>query len=94
MENLNLKYEILNYYFRSIKDFIKTTIIQGTWKILITKTFPKCFPWYQCYYIILPLSSLLIRKTLYEGAWSPYSLIMDCYIFLATPLKVHYVMII
>jgi hypothetical protein len=33
-------------------------------------------------------------KTLYEGAWSPYSLIMYCYRFLSTPLKVHYIMAI
>jgi hypothetical protein len=29
-----------------------------------------------------------------EGAWCPYSLIMDYYRFLGTPLKVHYVMVI
>jgi len=34
------------------------------------------------------------QKTLYEGAWSPYSLIMDYYRFLGIPLKVHYVMVI
>jgi len=63
MENLNLKDELLNYYFCSIKDLIKKkTIIQGTWKILVTKTLSKCPPWYQCYYIILPLSPLLIKK--------------------------------
>jgi hypothetical protein len=37
---------------------------------------------------------LYIYIYIYEGAWSPYSLIMDCYKFLGTPLKVHYVMVI
>ncbi len=31
---------------------------------------------------------------MYERAWNPYSLIMDCYRLLSTPLKVHYVMVI
>jgi hypothetical protein len=62
---------------------------------LIIKIFSKSFPWYQCYHIILLLNHLLIKKTLYEGAsWSPYSLIMDYYMFLGTPLKVHYIMVI
>jgi hypothetical protein len=30
MENLNLKDDLLNYYFHSIKDLIKKIIIQGT----------------------------------------------------------------
>jgi hypothetical protein len=30
MENLNLKDEFLNYYFYSVKDLIKKTIIQST----------------------------------------------------------------
>jgi hypothetical protein len=42
----------------------------------------------------ITIESLTHYKALYEGAWSPYSLIMDCYIFLGTPLKVHYVMTI
>jgi hypothetical protein len=33
-------------------------------------------------------------KKLYEGAWTPYPLIIDCYKFLGTPLKVHRIMII
>ncbi len=33
-------------------------------------------------------------KALSKGAWSPYSLIMHCYKFLGTLLKVHYVMAI
>jgi hypothetical protein len=34
------------------------------------------------------------KKTLYESAWSPYSLIMDCFKFLSISEKVHYVMTI
>jgi hypothetical protein len=40
------------------------------------------------------IESFIHYKPLYEGAWSPYSLIMDCYKFLETPLKVHYVLVI
>jgi len=42
----------------------------------------------------ITIKSFIRLKLLYEGAWSPYSLIMDCYMFLGTPLKVHYVMVI
>jgi hypothetical protein len=59
---LKFEDELLNYYFHSVKNLIKKTIIQGTWKILVTKTLPKCPPWYQCYCIVLPLSPLLIKK--------------------------------
>jgi hypothetical protein len=41
----------------------------------------------------ITIESFTHLKTLYEGAWSPYSLIMN-YKFLGIPLKVHYVMII
>ncbi len=42
----------------------------------------------------ITIESFTHLKTLYEGEWSPYSLIMDCYKFLGTHLKVHYVMVI
>jgi hypothetical protein len=40
------------------------------------------------------IESFTHKKTLYECAWSPYLLIMECYKFLGTPLKAHYVMAI
>jgi hypothetical protein len=40
------------------------------------------------------MSPLLIKIYIYESAWNPYSLIMDCYRFLGTFLKVHYIMAI
>jgi hypothetical protein len=42
----------------------------------------------------ITIESFIHEKTLYKSAWSSYSLIMDRYRFLATPLKVHYVMAI
>jgi len=94
MENINLKNELLNYYFHSIKDSIKKTIIQATWKILVTKTLPKMSSLVSLLLHHITIESFTHYNTLYEGAWSPYSLIMDCYIFLGTLLKVNYVMTI
>ncbi len=62
MENLNLKAEILKYYFPSIKNLTKKTIIQGTLKKIIIKILPKTLPSYQCYHTILPLGPLLIKE--------------------------------
>jgi hypothetical protein len=42
----------------------------------------------------ITIESFYSLKKLYESAWSPYSLIMECYKFLGIPLKVRSVMII
>ncbi len=94
MENLNLKVDFLNYIFRQINNLIRKNLNSKYIKKLGHQNPSQNPPWYQCYHIILPLSPLFTKKTLYEGAWSPYSLIMDYYKFLGTPLKVHYVMAI
>jgi hypothetical protein len=59
-------------------------------KNLIIKIFSKSPLWYQCYHIILPLSRLFI-KNIYIKV---HGVIMYCYRFLGTLLKVHYVMVI
>jgi len=42
----------------------------------------------------ITIEPFIHKKKIYEGAWNPYSLIMDRYRFLNILLKVKYVMII
>jgi hypothetical protein len=62
MENLNLKYEFLNYNFHSIKDLIRKNHNSKYIKKFGHQNPSKFFFWYQCYYIILPLNPLLIKN--------------------------------
>jgi hypothetical protein len=94
MENFNLKDELLNYYFHSIND-----LIRKNHNSRYIENFGHQNPSKKSSLVSMLLHHITIEyiinlKKLYEGAWNPNSLIMDYYMFLVIPLKVHYVMTI
>jgi type IV secretory pathway VirB3-like protein len=93
IENLNLKYELLNYYFHLVKDLIRKNHNSRYIEILVTKTFSKNPPSYQCYYMISPLIPLLIKKH-YMKVHGVHIHQLWIVKFLGTFLKAHYVMTI
>jgi len=93
MDNLNLEDELLNYYFHSVNDLIRKNHNSRYIKKIGHQNPSKKSSLVSMLLHHITIESFIHFKTLYEGACSPYSLIMD-YKFLCIPLKVHYVMTI
>jgi hypothetical protein len=86
MENLNLIDKILNYYFHLVRDLIRKNHNSRYIETFGHQNRSKKSSLVSMLLHHITIDSFTHLKTFHEGAWSPYSSIMDCYKFFGTPL--------